>query len=104
MLLFQIVCLIIGTGIYIIVCLYIYIYICIYNRVGEPILGFAGCGVPVFSNWFSTTFLTIVVEVMTLGLPQVCNLWLGVSRGMLPLKHVAGGKQGHAPFKTCGCG
>ena len=24
---------------------------------------------------------------MTSGLPQVCNLWLGVSKGMLPVGH-----------------
>ena len=26
---------------------------------------------------------------MASGLPQVCKLWLGVSKGMLPLKHLA---------------
>ena len=26
---------------------------------------------------------------MTSGLPQVCKLWLGVSKGMLPVKHLA---------------
>ena len=26
---------------------------------------------------------------MTLGLPQVCNLWLGVSNGMLPVEYLA---------------
>ena len=33
--------------------------------------------------------LRIVVEVMTSGLPQVCKLWLGVSKGMLPVEHPA---------------
>ena len=41
------------------------------------------------TSWFSTTFHKIVVMVMTSGLPQVCKLWLGVSKGMLPVKHVA---------------
>ena len=30
-----------------------------------------------------------MVEVITSGLPQVCNLWLGVNKGMLPVKHLA---------------
>ena len=29
------------------------------------------------------------VEFMTSGLPQVCKLWLGVGKGMLPVKNVA---------------
>ena len=49
----------------------------------------SGCGVPVFPNWFSITFLIIVVEVMTSGLPHISKLWLGVSKGMLPVKHIA---------------
>ena len=36
-----------------------------------------------------TMFHKIVTEVITSGLPQVCKLWLGVSKGMLPVKHVA---------------
>ena len=50
--------------------------------------GFSGCGVPVFPTLFSTTFPKIVIEVMTSGLPQVCKLWLWVSKGMLPVKHL----------------
>ena len=50
---------------------------------------FSGCGIPTFPSWFSTAFLKIVVEVMTSGLPQVCNLWLGVSMGMLCVRHLA---------------
>ena len=38
---------------------------------------------------FPTTFLIIVVKVMTSGLPQLCKRWLWVSKGMLPVKHVA---------------
>ena len=34
--------------------------------------GFSGCGVPFYKSWFSTTFLKIVVEVMTSGLPHLC--------------------------------
>ena len=30
-----------------------------------------------------------MVEVMTSGLPQVCKLWLGLSKGKLPAKHPA---------------
>ena len=51
--------------------------------------GFSGYGVPVFMGWFSTTFLKIVVDVMTLGLPQVCKPLFGVSKGMLPVRHLA---------------
>ena len=47
------------------------------------LFGLSGCGVSPFPSRFSTTFLNIVVEVMTLGLPQVCKLWLGVSKGLL---------------------
>ena len=62
---------------------------------------FSGCGVPAFPNWFSITFLKIVVEVMTLGQPQVCKLWLGVIKGLLPvyiqLKHPHGSQLLWAP-------
>ena len=37
---------------------------------------FSGCGVAVFLSWFSTTFMKIMVELMTSGLPQVYLLWL----------------------------
>ena len=47
------------------------------------------CGIPVIPGCFFTTFLRIVIEVMTSGLPQVSNLWLGVSKGMLPVRHLA---------------
>ena len=40
-------------------------------------------------SWFSTTLLNNVVEVMTSGLPQDCKLWLGISKGMLPVEHLA---------------
>ena len=49
----------------------------------------SGCGVHAFLSWFSTTCLEIVVEVMTSGLPQVCEQWLGVGNGMLPVEHLA---------------
>ena len=42
-----------------------------------------------FPSLFSTTFLQIVLEVMTSALPQVCKLLLGVSNGMLPMKHLS---------------
>ena len=46
-------------------------------------------GVPAFPSWFSTKFLKIVVEVMTLGLSQVCKLWLEISMDILPVNHLA---------------
>ena len=49
---------------------------------------FSGCGVPAFPSLFSTTFLRVVVGFMTLGLPLVCKLWLGVGKGILPVKHL----------------
>ena len=49
---------------------------------------FLECGVPASLSWFSTTFLKIVMEVMASGLPQFCKLRLGVSKGMLPVKHL----------------
>ena len=48
----------------------------------------SGCGVPSFLSWSTTAFLKIVVEVMTSGLPLVSKLPLGVSKGMLPVKHL----------------
>ena len=50
------------------------------SRGGQFVL--SDCGVPAFPRWFSTTFLKFVVEVMTSGLPQVCKLWLWVSKGI----------------------
>ena len=58
-------------------------------RVGEPNLGFSGCSVPAFMSWSCTTFLKIVVEIMTLGLPQVCKLWFWASKVMFPVKRLA---------------
>ena len=29
-----------------------------------------------------------IAEIMTLGLPQVCKLWLGESKGLLPVKYL----------------
>ena len=42
-----------------------------------------------FLSWFSTAFLIIVVDHVTTGLSQVCELWLGVGKGMLPVGHLA---------------
>ena len=39
--------------------------------------------------WFSTTFLLIVVEDTISEFPQVCTLWFGVGKGMLPVRHLA---------------
>ena len=50
-------------------------------------LEFSRCGVPAFLSWLST-FLKIVVHCGASGLTQVCKLWFGVSKGMLPVKHL----------------
>ena len=52
-------------------------------------IGLLGCGVPAFQSRSSITFIRIVAEAMTLGLPQVCELKLWVSKGILPVKHLA---------------
>ena len=57
--------------------------------VGEPNLDFQDVAFLPSRACFSYTFSKIVDEVMTPGLPQVCNLWLGVSKGMFPVKHLA---------------
>ena len=41
---------------------------------------------------FSTTFLKIVVEVKASGPPIVLKLWLGVGKGMLPVKYFRSNK------------
>ena len=64
------------------------IYIYIYVWRGAHIRP-SGCGVTAFPSWFSTTFHKVEVEVMTSELPQVCKLWLWVSKDMLPVKHIA---------------
>ena len=51
--------------------------------------GFKGCGVTAIPSWFSTTFPKIVLEAMPSEMPQLCKLLLGVSKGMLPVKHLA---------------
>ena len=45
--------------------------------------GSSQCDVRASQSKFSTTFLKIVVEVMTSGQLQVGNLWLWVSMGMI---------------------
>ena len=53
-----------------------------------------------------------MIEVKASGPPHVLNVWLGiskdmlpinsvvgVSKGMLPVNSVVGDKQGHAPYK-----
>ena len=45
----------------------------------------------------------IVVEVMTLGLSQVCKLWPQVSKGMLPVKHLAPKILKIMAVNNCGC-
>ena len=44
---------------------------------------FSGFGIHAFASWYSTTFHKIVIEIKILGLPQVCKLLCGVSKGML---------------------
>ena len=64
---------------------------------------------------FSQHFLKIVVEVKALGPSHVLNLWLGVSKGMLPVEcslflcqlnfmeimrlSQSWGESGHPPFR-----
>ena len=49
---------------------------------------FSDWGVPALSRWLSTTFIKVVVDIMTSGLPQICKLvW---------------SKQWHAPWRTSG--
>ena len=50
---------------------------------------FSGMVILSFQAAFSTTFLKIVVEVMTYGLLTFCKLWYGVSKGILPVKDLA---------------
>ena len=50
---------------------------------------FSGCGVLALQSWISAMFPKIVVEATRSGLPQICKLWFGVSKGMLPVKHPA---------------
>ena len=69
-------------------------------RVGEPNLGFQDEAYP---SWFPTTFLIVVVEVMTSGLPPVCKLWLGVSKGMLPVRRLAPKIVKVMAVYYCGC-
>ena len=40
---------------------------------------------------------------MTSGLPQVCELWLGVSKGMLPVRHLAPKNPQIMAVNYCGC-
>ena len=55
----------------------------------EAQFGLSGCDTSALPSLFSTTFHNIVVEVMTSELPQVCKLWLGVSKGMIPVEDLA---------------
>ena len=71
--------------------------------VWEPQFGFSVLSVPAFPSWFSTTCLRIVVDVMTSGPPQVCKLWLGVSKGMLLVKHLAPKIFKIMAVNNCGC-
>ena len=63
----------------------------------------SGCGVPVFQSWFSAIFLNVVVEVITLGLPPACKLWFGVSKGMIPVRHLAPKILKIMAVNYCGC-
>ena len=63
----------------------------------------SGCGVPASPSWFSIALLRIMAEVMTLGLPQFCILWLGVSMGMLPVKYIAPKILKVITLNNCGC-
>ena len=45
-----------------------------------------------FGASFPPLFLIIVVDVEALGPPQVIKLWLGVRKGMLPVKYFRSNK------------
>ena len=53
------------------------------------------------SRAVSTTFLKIVVVVMTSGLPQICKHRLEVCKGMLPAKHLV--QRILMAINYCGC-
>ena len=57
-------------------------------RVGEPNLGYQDVALQPSTSWFNNTFLKIVFEAMTSGLLQTCKVWLGVSKGMFPVKQL----------------
>ena len=65
--------------------------------------GHSGCGVPAFPSWFCTTFLKIVVEVMTSGLPHGCKLWMVVSKCMFPVRRLAKKILKIMVVSYCGC-
>ena len=49
--------------------------------------GFSGCSFLPPELVFPPHFLKIVVELKASGPPHVLELWLGVSKGMLPVKY-----------------
>ena len=68
------------------------LFCCVYDYVvfmGAQ-FGFSSSGIPALVSYFSAIFLNVVVVVFTaFGLPQVIELCLWVSMGMLSVKHFA---------------
>ena len=64
--------------------LHFYEFIYIYGR--ETPNGFSGCSVPACRTSFPPHFLRIVVEMRSSGPPHILWLWLGVGKGMLPVR------------------
>ena len=52
-------------------------------------MGFQDVAILLCQASFPTTFLNVVVEVDVSGPPHVQKLWLGVSKGMLPVEYLA---------------
>ena len=59
---------------------------------GELLMGFQDVAFLHSRASFSITFLKIVVEVKAPGPPHILQLWLGVSKGMLPVKYFRSNK------------
>ena len=59
----------------------------------EALNGFSGCSVPTLSSqFFSPHFFNVVVELKASGPPHVFELWLGVSKVMLPVEYFCSNK------------
>ena len=63
------------------------IYVIYVYMVGELLTGFQDVAFLPSRGSFQPYFVEIVVEVTALGLPHVLKLWLGVSKGLLPVEY-----------------
>ena len=75
-------------------CSHFFCKICFYVQLGRGVPnGFSGCSVSAnLSEFFTTHFLQIVVEVKASGPPHILKLWLEVKKGMLPVKYFCSNK------------